>query len=345
MKTSFYDQTLPDWLVWADQEELPAYRARQIAAWASRGVSDVDELTDLPQSIRARLAEQFTFPSLELEEKYVSAIDETAKYVFRLSDGNRIESVLMHYRFGRSVCLSTQAGCRMGCTFCASADAGFGRNLTTGEMLAQVSLIARDCNARIGHVTLMGIGEPFENYDAVVAFLHRVNDPAGLNISMRHISISTCGLVPKMIEFTREGLPVTLSVSLHAPNDSIRQQLMPVAKRYCYDDLLAACRAHTQQTGRRITFEYALFDGINDRPEHARELAGRLRGMLCHVNLIPANEFSGGCYQRSQPSAVQQFQDVLVRSGINATVRRELGADIMAACGQLRRRKEACGIQ
>jgi 23S rRNA (adenine2503-C2)-methyltransferase len=209
-------------------------------------------------------------------------------------------------------------------------------------MLAQVSLIARDIGQRIGHVTIMGIGEPLDNAENVVRFLRQVNEPRGLNISLRHISVSTCGLVPGMIKFTDEGLPVTLSVSLHAPNDTIRRQLMPIARQYGYDQLLAACRRHVEKTGRRITFEYALFSGINDKLEHADELAARLKGLLCHVNLIPANEFSGGVYRQSHQTDVRTFHNRLVRSGINATVRRELGSDIMAACGQLRRRMEAC---
>jgi 23S rRNA (adenine2503-C2)-methyltransferase len=342
MKQYIYDMDRSAWIEWVKARGIPAYRAGQLAAWISRGISRVDEMTDLPLDLRQQVEESFMIDGLVLENKLQSSLDETAKYIFRLHDGNVIESVLMHYRYGWSVCISSQAGCRMGCTFCASTGAGFGRDLTAGEMLAQVSLIARDCNSRIGHVTIMGIGEPLDNYDAVVRFLRRVNDPQGMNISMRHLSVSTCGLVPKMIEFSQEGLPVTLSVSLHAPNDAIRRQLMPIARQYDYERLLAACRRHVETTGRRITFEYALFNGVNDQPEHADELAARLKGLLCHVNLIPANEFSGGQYRQSRQPEVQRFLSRLTRSGINATVRRELGSDIMAACGQLRRRMEAC---
>jgi 23S rRNA (adenine2503-C2)-methyltransferase len=240
------------------------------------------------------------------------------------------------------VCVSSQAGCRMNCTFCASTGAGFGRDLTSGEMLAQVLRIAKDAQVRIGHVVIMGIGEPLDNYDHVIAFLKAVNDPQGANIGMRHISLSTCGLVPEMLKFTDEGLPATLSISLHAPNDRIRQQLMPIARKYDMDDLLHACHRHINRTGRRIIIEYALIRGINDRPEQAKELAGRLRGMLCHVNLIPANEFLGGRYLQSTQKDVRAFLDVLTQEGQSATVRRELGTDIMAACGQLRRRLEEC---
>lgn len=342
MKSYIYDMERTDWSAWVKARGIPAYRAGQLAAWVDRGISRADEMTDLPLDLRRLVEESFLIDGLVLAEKLQSSLDDTAKYIFRLYDGNIIESVLMHYHYGWSVCISSQAGCRMGCTFCASTGAGFGRNLTAGEMLAQVALIARDCNCRIGHVTIMGIGEPLDNYDAVVRFLRRVNDPQGMNISMRHLSVSTCGLAPKMVEFSQEGLPVTLSVSLHAPNDAIRRQLMPIARQYDYDRLLAACHRHVALTGRRITFEYALFNGVNDQPEHADELAARLKGLLCHVNLIPANEFSGGRYRQSRQPEVKRFLSRLTRSGINATVRRELGSDIMAACGQLRRRMEAC---
>lgn len=337
-----YDLNLPEWQAWAVSRQLPAYRAGQIYRWISRGVLSADEMTDLPLPLREQLAADYSFDSLRLEQKRVSAIDGTAKYVFRLSDGNTIESVLMHYHYGLSVCISSQAGCKMGCVFCASTGAGFGRSLSAGEMLGQVLLITRDCGSRIGHVVIMGIGEPLDNFDNLIAFLRLVNDSQGLNISMRHIAVSTCGLVPEMLKFTDEGFPVTLSVSLHAPNDRIRQQLMPIARRYGMDELLAACRRHTELTGRRISFEYSLISGVNDQPEHADELASRLRGMLCHVNLIPANEFAGGTFKQSSQAHVQSFQERLVRGGVNATIRRELGSDIMAACGQLRRNIEAC---
>jgi 23S rRNA (adenine2503-C2)-methyltransferase len=342
MMRFLYDMNLADWQEWVRENRLPAYRAEQIHQWVARGIQSVDEMTNLSRDLRAQIAADFIVAGLELEAKFVSAIDGTAKYVFRLPDGNVIESVLMNYHHGQSVCISSQAGCRMGCTFCASTGAGFGRNLSHGEMLAQVARIARDSGERVGHVVVMGIGEPLDNYDNLIRFLLAVNDPKGLGIGLRHISVSTCGLVPEMIKFTDEGLPVTLSVSLHAPNDEIRRQIMPIARRYSLPELLAACRRHIDKTGRRISFEYTLFSGLNDQPEHARELAERLRGMLCHVNLIPANEFTGGDFTQSSRQAVQNFQLNLTRAGINATIRRELGTDIMAACGQLRRRLEAC---
>jgi 23S rRNA (adenine2503-C2)-methyltransferase len=338
----FYDLSLTDWQDWTRENQLPAYRAAQIHTWIARGIRSADEMTDLPRNLRARLAGEYIIDGLHLENKLVSSLDGTVKYIFRLSDGNIIESVLMNYHYGQTACISSQAGCRMGCSFCASTGAGFGRSLSHGEMLAQVARIARDSGERIGHVVIMGIGEPFDNYDNLIIFLKRINDPLGLNVSLRHISVSTCGLVPEMLKFTDEGLPVTLSVSLHAPNDLIRRRLMPIALRYDFDSLLAACRRHTEMSGRRISFEYSLISGVNDQPEHAAELAARLKGMLCHVNLIPANEFAGGTHRQSSQQAVRDFQAWLTRAGINATVRRELGSDIMAACGQLRRSIEKC---
>jgi 23S rRNA (adenine2503-C2)-methyltransferase len=339
----FEDLTLAGWQDWVREQGLPAYRAGQIHQWIARGIQSADEMTNLSRDLRGLLTSEFCFDNLHLEHKLVSRIDGTAKYIFRLADGNIIESVLMKYHYGQSVCISSQAGCRMGCTFCASTGAGFGRSLSHGEMLAQVARIARDSGERVGHVVIMGIGEPLDNYDNLVMFLKRVNEQDGLNISLRHLSVSTCGLVPEMLKFTDEGLPVTLSVSLHAPNDRIRQQLMPIARRYGIDELLAACRRHADRSGRRISFEYSLFSGVNDQPEHAAELAARLKGMLCHVNLIPANEFAGGSHRQSSQQAVRDFLEQLTRAGINATVRRELGSDIMAACGQLRRSIESCG--
>ena len=337
-----YDLSYDQWQAWVKEQGLPLFRAEQIYTWLSRGIARTDEMLNVPKKIRQLLDDSFTIQGMICEDKQVSKLDGTIKYGFRLADGNRIESVRMLYKHGQSVCLSSQAGCRMGCTFCASTGAGFGRNLTSGEMLAQVAVIARDTKERVSHVVIMGIGEPLDNYDAVVSFLKNINHPKGVNISLRHISVSTCGLVPEMLKFTDEGLPVTLSVSLHAPNDMLRRQLMPVARQYDINQLLAACRYHLEKTNRRISFEYALLKDINDQPRHADELASRLRKMLCHVNLIPANEFKGGLYNRSAPETVKRFQERLTASGINATVRRELGTELMAACGQLRRSKKSC---
>lgn len=338
-----YDLDRKDWLEWVQAQNLPRFRADQILAWIDRGVDSVESMTDLPAALRQKLAAGFDVSGLVLEQRLDSKLDETRKYVFRLADGNRIESVRMLYRHGQSACISSQAGCPMGCVFCASAKAGFGRNLSAGEMLAQVARIGRDSGQRVSHVTVMGIGEPMLNLEALLSFLSRVNDPQGLGISLRHVSVSTCGLVPEMLKFTDKGLPVTLSVSLHAPNDAIRSRLMPIARTHDYGSLLAACHRHVRKTSRRISFEYALFDRVNDQKEHALELARRLRGMLCHVNLIAANEVAGSDLSPSPREKVNAFAQVLQQQGINVTVRRELGRDIMAACGQLRRTKEACG--
>lgn len=342
---NFYDFAISEWQQWVRDQQLPAYRAAQIYQWSTRGITTAEEMTNISKDLRGRLEKEFVFGGLELVNKLISQIDGTTKYIFRLHDGNIIESVLMKYKHGYSVCLSSQAGCKMGCTFCASTGAGFGRDLTAGEMLAQVSVIGRDCGQRIGHVVIMGIGEPLDNYDNLVKFLRMINDPAGLNVSLRHISVSTCGLVPDMLKFTDEGLPVTLSVSLHAPDQQIREKLMPIARVYPYEELLAACRNHIEKTGRRISFEYTMFRGVNDQPEHARKLARQLSRMLCHVNLIAANELESGGYKSSDKKTMQKFMQILMQSGINATIRRELGSDIMAACGQLRRSLEECGKQ
>ncbi len=332
-----YDAAFPEIESWVKTNGHQQFNARQIYAWIGKGITSFDEMTNLSKRLRKDLSESYYVDGLKTEQKYVSEIDGTIKYVFKLKDGNVIESVLMRYNHGNSVCISSQAGCKMGCTFCASAKAGFGRNLSFGEMLAQVAVISRDTDSRISNVVIMGIGEPFDNYEQLILFLHAVNDPEGLGIGMRHISVSTCGLVDEMLKFTNEGLPVTLSISLHAPNDALRKAIMPIASRYSIDQLMAACRKHVQKTGRRITFEYTLLKGVNDSPTNARELAGRLKGLLCHVNLIPANEFKDSGFSKSSTGTIKEFQKILVDNNINATIRRELGSDIMAACGQLRR--------
>lgn len=335
-----YDIAFTEIEEWVKDGGYPKFRAKQIYKWISRGITSFDQMTDLSKEIRGSLSEDFYTDGVIIENKLVSALDETIKYVMRLKDDNIIECVLMRYRHGNSICISSQAGCRMGCAFCASASAGFGRNLSSGEMLAQVAVVADDIKSRISNIVIMGIGEPFDNYDQLMSFLRTVNDPDGQGIGMRHICVSTCGLVDEMIKFTQEGLPVTLSVSLHAPNDDIRKTIMPIANRYKITQLLDACRDHVHATNRRITFEYALLCGVNDSPAHARELARQLRGILCHVNLIAANEFEGGLYRRSDDETLRRFKETLSESGINTTIRRELGSDIMAACGQLRRKIE-----
>lgn len=314
-----------------------AFRAKQVWKWLYQGISEFSDMTDLPISLRDKLAAQYQIGGVSLAGCQISSIDGTRKYLFQLSDGHFVEGVLMQYEHGMSACVSTQVGCRMGCDFCASAKLGLVRNLTAGEMLAQVLMMGRDADCRVSHVVLMGIGEPFDNYESVMRFLKRMNQDDALGISYRRMTVSTCGIVPKILAFAEEGIPVNLSVSLHAPNDTIRMRTMPIAKSYPMEELLAACWVYVEKTGRRITFEYSLISGENDRDEHAEELAKKIAGKLCHVNLIPVNTVPGTGYDKSNRERIRRFQDILTKHGIAATVRRELGSDIAAACGQLRR--------
>ncbi len=313
------------------------YRALQIFQWLAKGKKDFDEMTNLSKDLREKLREKFYIGKLETHKRLVSKTDGTVKYVFRLGDGNTIESVLMHYKHGYTACISSQVGCRMGCRFCASTGLGCERNLTCGEMLDQIITIQNIENVRIGNVVIMGIGEPLDNYDNVIKFLKLVNSDKGLNIGYRHITVSTCGLVPEILRLAEEGMPITLSVSLHAPNDEIRSMLMPVNKRYSIDKLIEACKIYIMKTKRRITFEYAMISGVNDSTENALELARRIKGMLCHVNLIPVNAVKDVEYRQSDKERIKKFQEILEHHGIETTIRRELGSDINAACGQLRR--------
>lgn len=315
---------------------VPAFRASQITGWLRRGVSSFDEMTNLPAAMRSALSQQYFIPSVCIEKKLVSQLDGTVKYLFRLSDGELIEAVLMQYQHGTSMCISTQAGCKMGCAFCATGMGGYRRNLTAYEMAGQILAAQKDENRRVSNVVLMGMGEPLDNYENVLSFLRLVSDPEGLNIGMRHISLSTCGVVDKIYDLMEHRFQLTLSVSLHAPNDEIRGKIMPINKKWGIDALLTACRDYTAATKRRISFEYAMMDGVNDSDACARELAQRLRGMLCHVNLIPANDVNGKPYQKSSRERLLRFSEILTKKGITTTVRRSLGADIEAACGQLR---------
>ncbi len=332
-----FDLTLPDWETWVKDKGFPRYRAAQIYQWFVKGVQDTSRMKNIPDSIRKALTEDFIVQGLTVEKELTSGIDGTMKFIFALHDGHRVETVLMKYRHGYSVCISSQAGCKMGCAFCASAHAGFGRDLTSGEMLGQITVVSDIVGERIHSVVVMGIGEPFDNYDNLLAFLYAANDPAGLNLGARHITVSTCGLVPQMIKFIGINLQVNLSVSLHSANDLLRRSMMPVANSFDIDTLLDACRQYVERTGRRITFEYSLFQGINDSIQDARDLGSRLRGIHCHINLIAANEFDGSQYRRSTSDRVRNFQQTLEQMGMTVTLRREMGSDIMAACGQLRR--------
>lgn len=318
----------------------PAFHALQVYHWLSRGVNRFEEMSDLPKSLREKLAAENYIACAEIERKYCSKLDDTVKYLFRMHDGQLVESVLMHYQHGRTICISSQVGCKMNCAFCATGKSGYSRSLTPSEMLAQVQAAQADAGVRISNIVLMGMGEPLDNYKNVLRFLDLVSSEEGMNIGMRHISLSTCGIVDKIYDLAEKKYQLTLSVSLHAPNDAIRSRLMPVNQRWNVEELLKACRYYLGQTGRRISFEYALIGGVNDSRECARELAHRLKGMLCHVNLIPVNSVKGSSFQKSTPERTQQFIRTLTAEGVTATVRRTLGADIDASCGQLRRRYE-----
>lgn len=316
---------------------MPGFRTKQINEWLCRGVRGFGEMTNLPAELRARLDERAYTGLPEIVSCLQSRLDGTCKFLFRLRDGCVIESVLMKYKYGYSVCISSQAGCRMGCKFCASSDIPFSRNLSSGEILGQIIAINRYRGIRIGHVVIMGIGEPLDNYDNIVAFLRRVSSADCLDISCRKISLSTCGVVPGIYRLAEEGLPVTLSVSLHNPFECQRSDIMPINKKYTLDNLFEACKIYIEKTGRRITFEYAMISGVNDSAEHARELSRRLCGMLCHVNLIPVNAVSGKSFSRSPRKHIERFVSILEHFSVSVTVRRELGRDIGAACGQLRK--------
>lgn len=320
------------------QQGQPPYKALQVYQWLHRGVSSFDEMTDISKVLRQYLAERYYISVANIEKKLVSDYDSTVKYLFRFRDGEYVESVLMRYHHGYSICISTQVGCKMGCTFCATGKSGFSRNLAPSEMLAQIQAAQRDNDIRISNVVLMGMGEPLDNYDNVLKFLRLVSSEQGMNIGMRHISLSTCGLVDQIYRLADEKLQLTLSVSLHAPNDSIRTRTMPVNRKWPVEELLKACRYYIKQTGRRISFEYAMIDGVNDSDVCATELAKRLSGMLCHVNLIPVNPVGGTSYRKSKRDRLERFCRILERQGLTATVRRTLGSDINASCGQLRRK-------
>ena len=316
----------------------PAFRGKQVYSWLHKGVRSYDEMSNLSKDLRVALAEKYPFTAPEVVRKQESARDGTIKYLWRLADGNCVETVLMRYNYGNTVCISTEVGCRMGCAFCASTIGGLVRKLEPYEMLDEVLFTQIDSGLPISRIVLMGIGEPLDNFDNVMRFLELVNSEEGMNISMRHISLSTCGLVPKIDELAKRKLQISLAISLHGPNDAIRDKIMPVNKAYPTEELLAACRRYFEATSRRIHFEYAMIDGINDREEDARELLRRLKGLPAHFNLIPLNHVEESPLKPSTKAAVARFQKILEDGGITATVRRTLGGDIDASCGQLRRK-------
>ena len=330
--------TLPELTVALKEMGQPSFRAKQVYTWLHKGVRSYDEMQNIPKSLREELTQKYPLSIPKVVRKQESQKDGTIKYLWQLSDGNCIETVLMRYHYGNTVCISTEVGCLMGCVFCASTLGGLVRRLEPFEMLDEVLFTQVESGLPISHIVLMGIGEPLDNFDNVRRFLTLVNSEEGMNISMRHISLSTCGLVPKIEELAKEKLQLTLSVSLHAPTDEIRNKIMPVNKAYPVDVLLDACRRYYQQTGRRISFEYAMIDSVNDTEECAKILLKKLKNLPAHMNLIPLNHVEESPLKPSSRSAVMRFQKILEDGGVPATVRRTLGGDIDASCGQLRRK-------
>ncbi|HHX60183.1 MAG TPA: 23S rRNA (adenine(2503)-C(2))-methyltransferase RlmN [Epulopiscium sp.] len=314
------------------------FRAKQIYEWIhSKGVLEYSGMTNLSKELRQKLFEETSLVKPKIIEKYISKKDKTTKYLIELEDSHIIESVLMRHKYGNTVCISSQIGCHMGCAFCASTIDGLIRNLTPGEMLAQIYLIQEDVGERVSGVVVMGSGEPLEKLDVTLRFIDMINDPKGQNIGQRHITVSTCGLVPKIYELADRELQITLAISLHASNDTMRRQTMPIANKYSIEEIIESCRYYIIKTNRRITFEYALIEGVNDHKDDAFELANILKGLLCHVNLIPVNEIKERDYKHSNSKSIENFARVLMGRGIETTIRKTLGSDINAACGQLRR--------
>ncbi|TJY43253.1 23S rRNA (adenine(2503)-C(2))-methyltransferase RlmN [Cohnella pontilimi] len=338
-KPFIYDFSLEELQDWTKEQGEPAFRAGQIFDWLYvKRVSSFEEMSNLPKPFRMKLEDAFQFVTLSEIAKFESK-DGTVKFLFGLHDNHAIETVLMRHNYGNSVCVTTQVGCRIGCTFCASTLGGLKRNLTPGEIVAQVvqcQKLLDPEDQRVSSIVIMGSGEPFENYDATMKFLHNMIHPKGLNIGARHITVSTSGIVPSMYKFADENTQINLAISIHAPNDALRSKLMPVNRRYPFNEVMDAIKYYIEKTGRRVTFEYALIGGVNDRPEHARELADVLQGMLCHVNLIPVNYVPERDYVRTPRDDIFEFQRILQSKNVNATIRREQGHDIAAACGQLR---------
>jgi 23S rRNA (adenine2503-C2)-methyltransferase len=336
--TDIKSMTLDELTEFVTENGFPKFRAKQIYDWLYKNVTDFDNMRNIPADLKAFLKSSSYISVANIEKKLVSRYDKTVKYLFSFNDGECVESVVMSYKHGYSICISTQVGCKMGCTFCATGKSGFSRSLAPSEMLVQIEAAQRDLNIRISNIVLMGMGEPLDNFDNVVKFLRLVSSDNGLNIGMRHITLSTCGIVPKIYELAKLHLGITLSVSLHAPNDEIRQQTMPIARKYSIEELLKACSDYFKTTGRRVTFEYSMISGVNDSDENARELAKRLEGTQSHVNLIPVNTVEGTGYLKSNIKRQQAFINILAAKNIGATVRRTLGSDINASCGQLKRK-------
>lgn len=349
MNPFIYDLTFEDWQQWTKDNDEPAFRAGQIFDWLYvKRVDRFESMTNLPKSLRDKLAGQFQFVTLKEIAQHKSK-DGTVKFLFELHDKHAIETVIMKHSYGNSVCVTTQVGCRIGCTFCASTLGGLKRNLTSGEIVAQIVQSQKLLDAtgeRVSSIVIMGIGEPFENYEAMISFLKIMIHDKGLNIGQRHITVSTSGIVPNIYRFTEERTQINLAISIHAPNDALRSKLMPVNRRYPFADLIAACKHYVEVTGRRLTFEYALMGGVNDQPEHAEELAQVLKDIpLCHVNLIPVNFVVERNFVRTSRDDIFAFQRILEKHKVNTTIRREQGSDIAAACGQLRAKHLEAGTR
>lgn len=331
------DLNLNELKTWMKENGEKEFRAKQVFTWIYNGVFEFDKMSNVPKATIAKLKENFYLGIPDIIRTLKSANSETRKHLFRLNDGNVVEGVVMQYIHGNSICISTQVGCNMGCKFCASTIGGAVRSLTSGEMLGQIIASQKELGDRISNIVLMGSGEPLDNFDNVIKFIRYVNAEWGLNIGQRHITLSTCGIVPKIKELADLDMQITLAISLHAPNNELRLQTMPIAKAYSIDKLIDSCRYYIDKTGRRITFEYALVKGVNDSAECAQELSKLIKGMLCHVNLIPVNEIKENELKQSSLNSINTFKEILVKHGIETTVRKEMGADINAACGQLRK--------
>jgi 23S rRNA (adenine2503-C2)-methyltransferase len=336
MKVNIKNMTLKELEVYFESIGEKKFRAKQVFSWLYKGIYDFDDMTDLSKSLREKLKEKAMIENIVPIRIQKSELDGTRKYLFELRDGNAIESVFMKYKYGNSACISSQAGCRMGCAFCASGVTGLVRNLTAAEMADQIIKIEKDTGDRVGHVVVMGTGEPFDNYDNLCTFINLIHSQDGLNMGLRNITVSTCGVIPKINQFAKDFPQVNLAISLHASNYKQRNTLMPINRKYPMEELITAATAHAERTGRRITFEYALIRGLNDTQKHAEELAALLKGILCHVNLIPLNYVPEKNMVGSLREQAEKFKATLEGKGIEATIRREMGTDISAACGQLR---------
>lgn len=331
------DYSLEEISLWMKENGESSFRAKQVFSWIYKNVWNFEHMKNLPKSLVEKLKDNFYIGIPEIVEEYESKLDGTRKILFAFKDGNIIESVIMKYKYGNSICISTQVGCRMGCKFCASTLEGRVRNLTAGEILSEVIVAQKILGERISNIVLMGSGEPLDNYDNVTKFLDLVNAEYGLNIGQRHITLSTCGIVPKIYELADRGYSITLAISLHAFSDEKRMEIMPIAKKYSIKEILEACDYYFEKTGRRITFEYSLVSGINDGKEDAKSLSRLLKGRQCHINLIPVNEIKENTLKRPSKKAIEEFEKIVSEYGLDVTVRREMGNDINAACGQLRR--------